>query len=268
MTRETQSQSSDLTNSTNVSRSLYRLSHHLRALLRSLAGENPDADRYNVDPDYDGSNLVDPAELLRLVEALDQKAGYAGTDGREDWAIEREYEITRLERENEELRRLLKIDPENLAASGVVVDPHSLDAERHLTIVNRASGEQWDRRPFRDGDGNGNGNGGQQPQQQQPQLQQQPQSLFQQQQQQGGGVLLQRPMEIPQPGMRIGNMQGRRPGMFGPAQRGGNGGRMAGPPPPPPSQSGMWSNQQPVPAPLPPRTWQPSQGGSGLDLSR
>jgi hypothetical protein len=307
LSRETQNLSSDLTASTNVARSLQRLSRHLRALLRSMAGENPNLDspsQSNIDPDYDGngeSGFIDPAELQLLVDALDERGtgGYAGAERREDWALERECEISRLEKENEELRRLLGIDPESVAASGVNMDLDRVENSGYAMLLSshsrmrsggharhgqgQGSGDGWGVRPYWDGnDGGGGGMSGQQQQQQQQYQQQQQQHQQQQQQQhqhqqqhqqqqhqqqqhQQQGAPLQRAMEL-QPGMRIG-MQGRRPGMFGAGQQRG---AVVATRNIPPGPSTLWSNQLPSPAPPMPdseRPWQ-SQGGSSLDLSR
>ncbi|KAF7337595.1 hypothetical protein MSAN_02232800 [Mycena sanguinolenta] len=141
LTRETQNLSLDLASGTDLARSLQHVSQLLRAMLRSMAGE--DTDLQNPDAEYD-SGFIDPSDLEALVNALDQpgQPGYSGTDGREDWAFERECEISRLEQENAELRRLLGIDPETLAASGVTLD---LEREpgRYATILSsrRRSGE-------------------------------------------------------------------------------------------------------------------------------
>ncbi|KAF8167530.1 hypothetical protein B0H34DRAFT_682238 [Crassisporium funariophilum] len=259
LARESQNLSSDLTMNTNMSQSLQRLSHYLRGLLKTMAGENCDS-YYNVDPDYDGSGfgLVDVEELRGLLEALDERGagGYAGLDGREDWASEREYEIARLERENEELRRMLGIDEANMSARGVVLDQDRGDSGRYSTFLSSASRRQpsnesynmrpsyWDTNP-------------------QPQQPQQPQPP--------SAGSLQRAMEM-QPGMRAGP-QGRRTGIFGAGQqRGGFGagrgmvvgvGGGAG-------VSLVWNNQPASPAPPPQnadRPWQMQGGSSTLDLN-
>lgn len=223
-----------------------------------MAGENPELDM-NLDPDYDGAGsgtFVDPAELHMLIEALDEKGsgGYAGTEGREDWALERECEITRLEQENEELRRLLGVDPDSMAASGVTLDLDRVESGRFSTFLSsssrrtgghsqQGSGDGWQSRPSY-----WDGNGGHQ---------YSPQHAGQH----AGGAPLQRAMEL-QPGMRMG-MQGRRPGIFGAGQQRGGfvGGGRGGPPGNP-----MWSNPQMV-STVVERPWQ-SQGNSALDLSR
>jgi hypothetical protein len=236
--------SSDLSTATNISISLQRLSQHLRGLLRSMAGEEPDH-LDDADMEEDGSGGFDPEEFKSLLEAFER-----GTDddGREDWALERESEISRLERENEELRELLGIDQTTIAENGITVDvgPYPLllpptsrsrSGSGHGSIGMGGS-DGWGGRPqsssFMMGPGPG-GSGGQ-PQQQQAQH------------------ILQRAMDIGQPG----RVQGRRPAMFGSGQRGSGGIGRGG--------ASLWGTPPPAP-PMPERPWQ-AQGGSSLDLSR
>ncbi|KAF8204292.1 hypothetical protein K438DRAFT_1580123 [Mycena galopus ATCC 62051] len=262
LTRETQNLSMDLASGTDLARSLQHVSQLLRGMLRSMAGEDTE-DAADYGGDEHGGGFVDPSDLEALVNALDERGqpGYTGTEGREDWAFERECEIARLEQENAELRRLLGIDPESLAASGVNLD---LEREpgRYASILSarRRSGSghmqqgsgDAPRVSYWETNGNGNGNG-QQQQQQQQQFQQQ-----QQPQQQLGGAPLARAMDL-QPGMRMG--QGtRRPGMFG-AGRGMIPGGL-GPAP----GSSLWSNQPPQPGPD--RPWQSPGGVTSMEFSR
>lgn len=217
-----------------------------------MVGEDPDADLASLETDYDGSatTLVDPSELQSLLDALDGKAGdnYPETSGeRVDWAVEREAEITRLEKENEELRKILGIDPASLTANGIPLEMEYVEAGRYSTFLaaKRMSGHSHQ------GSGDGMGN---------------PNRPFWENnsaQQQGG---LQRPMEL-QPGMRVG-LTTRRPGIFGGGQqRGGAAGGMGrgmGPPPPP---GPLWGNQLgPSPQNVE-RQW-PLQMGPALDISR
>ncbi|KAJ7103139.1 hypothetical protein B0H15DRAFT_811100 [Mycena belliarum] len=270
LTRETQNLSLDLASGTDLARSLQRVSQLLRGMLRSMAGE--DTDLHNPDPDYDGGEsgvgFIDPSDLQALVNTLDEtgQAGYAGTDGREDWAFEREYEIARLEQENAELRRMLGIDPASLAASGVSLD-FEREPGRYASILSarRRSGSGH----MQQGSGDGprmsywDNNGGN-VQHQQQQQQQQHQHYQQQQQQQLSGAPLQRAMDL-QPGMRVG--QGtRRPGMFG-AGRGMVPGAL-GPSPSPPGPGSLWSNQPQSPAPMGERPWQTQGGVTGIEFSR
>ncbi|KAG6851391.1 hypothetical protein H0H93_005789 [Arthromyces matolae] len=227
--RETHSMSSDLLSSTEMAQVLRRLSHHLRGLLHSLAGETPDPS----DPIYDGSmdadfepdTFVDVAELERLLEALDDKGISEG-----EWAVERETEIARLEKENAELRRLLEIDEETMNASGIVLDPIRDDPARFAKFVPRRVQEGGDPR-LRPGQGFW----GEPlpppppppPPLQMP-LQHEPPPIIQGYLQgpgSGGGPTLQRALDL-QPGMRVAMRgQGRRPGIIGRgARRGGFGG--------------------------------------------
>lgn len=98
-----------------VTSSLQRLAESLHALLHSMSGEKlPDYRAYPTDPDQPEEREESQEQLLdRLLE--DQ----------EDWALEREAEIARLEDENEELRRVLGIDKATAETHGwtVGVDP-------------------------------------------------------------------------------------------------------------------------------------------------
>jgi hypothetical protein len=77
--------------STSQSESLARLSRSFRQFMRSVGGE--DADK----------NLPNGANQMEDFEAWSASSGT-------DWALERECELSRLERENEELRRMLGAD--------------------------------------------------------------------------------------------------------------------------------------------------------------
>lgn len=96
-----------LLDSTTLSTLLTRLSVLIRAALRNLNGED--------DP---GFELPQSSDLNKTIEAIansswlgDQGSGggYSGTQGRRDWALEREGEISRLEEENRMLRDMLGI---------------------------------------------------------------------------------------------------------------------------------------------------------------
>jgi len=234
-----------------------------------MAGEDPDdpgliSNFPNQHEDGAEINDNDEPDFQAVIQSLGEEGagGYAGTEGREDWALERECEIARLEKENEELRRLLEIDPSSLETKGIKVDEESISRlGSPLVLRTRRSsisapgsivggmgggtggnsnlgmgmpGESYGQRlgnsAFMIGDGMVNGNG--------------------HQQQLGGNNALQRGMEI-QPAMRL---QQRRPPMFprgGGNIRGGNPG------------SNLWS-QPPL---MSERPWQPSVG-SNLDLIR
>ncbi|KAI0375483.1 hypothetical protein BV20DRAFT_1040855 [Pilatotrama ljubarskyi] len=105
---------SDLSNNTATSLSLHRLAQSLRALLQSLNGEPSDP---HPQPHAQADPSPQPAPSHDSLESLD-----ALLDARDDWAIEREAEISRLERENEELRRALGIDRASAEANGWLED--------------------------------------------------------------------------------------------------------------------------------------------------
>jgi len=134
LSRDTQSLDDGLITNTILSESLQRLAYYLRGLLKSMAGENCE----NLDPDYDGSG-INIEELHTLLETLDERSGYQGVEGSQDWAMERECEILRLEKENEELRRLLGIDDANMAARGVSLDQDRVESGRYSTFLSSSS---------------------------------------------------------------------------------------------------------------------------------
>jgi hypothetical protein len=99
LVREEEAVTQDLATSTAVSQSLARLSHSLRHSLRSLGGEDADGDE-------------EPSE-----GAI--------------WALEREAELARLEKENEMLRRMLGVPvpsrtPEDGDSHGSGMEPRPL----------------------------------------------------------------------------------------------------------------------------------------------
>ncbi|KAG6867311.1 hypothetical protein C0993_004600 [Termitomyces sp. T159_Od127] len=199
--RETQSMSSDLLSSTETAQVLCRLSQHLHGLVRTMAGEAPD------------DAPVSPADLLRLLDSDDAPAP--------DWALERETEIARLEHENAELRRLLHIDEESLAASGVVLDPVRDDPARFARIVPKRAMDGGDPR-VRPGFWDD-------PPPPPPPVQEMPVAQGYLQGPGpglGAGAALQRALDL-QPGMRT-RGQGRRSGIIGRGVRRGGLGAMDG----------------------------------------
>jgi len=230
LSRETASTNTDLSTSAHVSTSIQRLSHFLRLLLRSLSGEESDID-----------DEIDARQLY--VDAL------LDAEGPDDWALERETEITRLTRENEELRRMLGIDAENAHAHGVR-DEDLLDAKLTIASARRpgpgSPHEAWIRSPAQQPLAimSQQQNGGPAQQQQQQQQQQQIQANTQGQ----AGASQASQQQIPlQPGMRAAAGTIRRPSLIG--QRG----RGSGP--------SLWAT--PSDRPL---AWPSSQSNSGLDL--
>ena len=203
----------DLSSNLAIANSLQRLTESLHGLLHSMAGEDPaESHRDN-----------EPMKLEESEELLDRLL-----DNREDWAMERESEIARLEHENEELRKQLGIDKASIEARGWLEDEaRELANSRYVPIHSpRASspGGQGSSRPS-------------------PSV-----SPFVNLPSAGGGPPgQQRPPADPMAGMRA--AQGRRPAMFG--QRGRGGG---------PS---MWEGGSHQVA-APERPW---QAQVGLDLS-
>ncbi|KAF8628270.1 hypothetical protein AX15_004038 [Amanita polypyramis BW_CC] len=276
--RETHAQSFDITSSIQTAQSLHRITFLLRSLLKCLSGEDssqsdslyPDSEHYPHSLEASALPSVDLTELELLVEKIG-----------DDWASQRETEIARLERENEELRKMLKVDPQTMADSGVPFDLEQSDTGR-TSIFGRRPTQQ--RQPslgsFTPSGDSGMkllwGEGGGQQQQGSGQGNLPPQSM---------------PDFQPGPGTRMGS-QVRRPGIIGGGQQrglfvsgglasttgngvGSGGGRTSGftlgmgPPPStgatPPA---LWSNP-PAVSPAPPLVVErPWPAGPGLDLSR
>ncbi|PCH34113.1 hypothetical protein WOLCODRAFT_22464 [Wolfiporia cocos MD-104 SS10] len=191
--RETSLLQAELSNDTAVQQSLERLADNLRALLRTMTGEEPEASSHPQQPAPEQGGTDDSQPAPAPAHASDDSL-LDGLRGREDWALEREAEIARLERENEELRRMLGIDRASAAANGWLQDE-----ARELATLDRRyipAGTGLDAlMNFNTPD---NGNGG---------------SLL-------PGNALQRSSEFQQPGMR--GTQGRRPAMLGQRQGGPN----------------------------------------------
>ncbi|OCH88770.1 hypothetical protein OBBRIDRAFT_65700 [Obba rivulosa] len=127
--QETAVVEADLASNTTTSQSLQRLSESLRALLRSLGGEEPSA---SDDPHTQPEQSADTGEASTR-PSDDALADLLG-DGPGDWALEREIEIARLEAENEELRRMLGIDRASAEANGWLADE-----ARELTLASRTA---------------------------------------------------------------------------------------------------------------------------------
>ncbi|KAG6380829.1 hypothetical protein JVT61DRAFT_5215 [Boletus reticuloceps] len=248
---DSQTQFNDLATETQTAIAMQRLAQNLRALYRSMIGEDSDsADENAEDCEVD---------VQALIETLGENTP---PNFRDDWALERESEITRLEKENEELRKMLGIDLASLAEKGVTLDLDREESERCSTLRIDPTRKRSDSTSSGSRFGAWNLDNEQQQQQQQqqesvawggwesnvapPQAQQAPV---------GNGTPLQRAMDIPN-GSRI--QQPRRPPMFT---------RNAVPAPPVsvgPNRnipSSPWSQQAVLE-----RAW--TQGGSTLDLSR
>ncbi|KAJ7134471.1 hypothetical protein C8R44DRAFT_425496 [Mycena epipterygia] len=113
LARQEDSDSHDLGSSTTVYESLGRISHVLRQLLRAQGGEP-------AEPEPTASPEVDPLAAAKVLPVEDREP-WTTLAAREPWtastvtgadrAMEREIELARLEKENEELRRMLGIAP-------------------------------------------------------------------------------------------------------------------------------------------------------------
>ncbi|KAF5392438.1 hypothetical protein D9757_002237 [Collybiopsis confluens] len=287
LAHQTQDISSDLASTANMTESLQRISRYLRDLLLAMASENIDLDPHLAE--HEG--FVDPAELLALIESSANPGDDSDSDSlhpefeiRPDWAQERENDIARLEKENERLRKVLGIDSDTIAASGVDMEAElqrmnqgrhpelrdrRRDASGHLS-VSGGGGDQWERsfsqmninnQQMYMWDGPKNpGNSSNQPPLP-PQYTQEIPLL--------GGAPLQRSMELATlrtsaqvAGSRIAQRfvqpqsQPNRGSWVSNPGRGG----------PPPSQSStLWTNQQLSPSTQ--VTW-PIQGGNAMDMGR
>ena len=134
MARESSLMQADMSNNTAVAESLTQLAKNLRSLLRSLNGEDPEPS----DQPADQQAGTPPENAAHEDELLD------GLLGRDDWALEREAEIARLNQENEELRKLLGIDRASAEANGWLEDEArelaTLD-RRHAPFMQRSGSE-------------------------------------------------------------------------------------------------------------------------------
>ncbi|KAL1951226.1 hypothetical protein VTO73DRAFT_375 [Trametes versicolor] len=240
--------STDLSHNTTTTLSLHRLAQTLRVLLQSLNGEPSEP---HPPPDEPTSAIAAPSDPLATL-----------LDARDDWALERETEISRLERENEELRRALGIDRASAEANGWLADEaRELTFRRYIPTTypgqyrtGSPAGMQRQGIPAFDGmgmnmnmsmnmmggGGPNQGQGGQGPMQMQQGPGQGP----------GGVPMVMQGPGMGQPGMR--GAQGRRPAMFGRGR--GSGGQ--------PPWEGVTLNGPPQDRP-----WQ-MQGGGGFDLGR
>lgn len=116
-----------------------------------MTGEEPVSETSSSSPaDFatDSSSLpLEIEELRRLMEELQEQANSEFEErGRQDWALQREWEIRRLEDENAVLRKALEIDAENVAERGLAVDAGQIDVHRTMVIANyraQADNSYW-----------------------------------------------------------------------------------------------------------------------------
>jgi hypothetical protein len=123
--------------------SVHRLSRHLQSLLRLMAGEEVEAESSSPPPGFSADLTSLPQEieeLQRLMQALEEQSETGSEEkGRQDWALQREWEIKRLEEENAVLRTALEIDGENMEARGLAVDAGQIDIHRTMVIASHRS---------------------------------------------------------------------------------------------------------------------------------
>lgn len=126
-------------NNADATESLYRLAQHLRSLMRAMNGEDPASlpphPQESSSP-HDPSQAHEPSASSShpSIPSFDEVNSLLST--REEWAIEREAEIARLEHENEELRRMLGIDRASAEANGWLEDEaRELTFRRHFTTA-------------------------------------------------------------------------------------------------------------------------------------
>lgn len=144
LNRESQTLSQDLSLTSSQSDSLARLAHLVRMSLRSLAGEDPESSSSVSSSGYLHPEKESEEERDR-VEGY-REGGYSGTPPPlEDWALEREIEVTRLEKENEELRRLLAIS----------TGEESISLSSSFSLNGGSDGGMWDSVPRMSGSGAG-----------------------------------------------------------------------------------------------------------------
>ncbi|KAJ6512156.1 hypothetical protein C8R47DRAFT_683314 [Mycena vitilis] len=110
LARQEDSDSHDLGSSTMVYESLGRISHVLRQLLRAQGGEPPEPSP-TVTPETDASQPLPVEDREPWTTLAAREPWTAASVTGADHALEREIELARLEKENEELRRMLGIHP-------------------------------------------------------------------------------------------------------------------------------------------------------------
>ncbi|WWC63985.1 uncharacterized protein I303_106591 [Kwoniella dejecticola CBS 10117] len=159
-TLQTAHSSAQLHDSTSLSLLLTRLSTLLRTALRSMGGEDSDADLstlpglLNLINSKEGSEVSSsPKSIISNLKSFPrapnkpvhfpgfipgENGGYNGTEGQSDWALEREMEIQRLEDENKALRELLNISED----TKIPLPQHELTAEDEPKISPTGTGER------------------------------------------------------------------------------------------------------------------------------
>lgn len=118
ITRENASFQSDISSNASVGTSLDRLSQYLRALIKSLAGKEPEPISRDEFPSVSSYPPQPYASIESEAEPSDSELLEELLANQEDWAVDRESEISRLEQENEELRKILGIDQDTAESKG------------------------------------------------------------------------------------------------------------------------------------------------------
>ncbi|KAJ7288456.1 hypothetical protein C8J57DRAFT_1280297, partial [Mycena rebaudengoi] len=127
LARQEDNDSQDLGSSTTVYEALRRISHVLRQLLRVQAGEPPEPEpEPESQPELPVAAKVDLIPEIKAL-AVEDREPWTTLAAREPWtapavtgadaALEREIELARLEKENEELRRMLGVVPPQTSAT-------------------------------------------------------------------------------------------------------------------------------------------------------
>ncbi|TFK94977.1 hypothetical protein K466DRAFT_593075 [Polyporus arcularius HHB13444] len=123
-------------NNADATESLYRLAQHLRSLMHTMNGEDPASQPPQSHDSSSPHDPHDPSPSSAYPSVPTAEELNTLLSSREDWAVEREAEIARLEHENEELRRMLGIDRASAEANGWLEDEaRELTFRRHFTTA-------------------------------------------------------------------------------------------------------------------------------------
>ncbi|KAF7346176.1 hypothetical protein MSAN_01844400 [Mycena sanguinolenta] len=147
LARQEECDSQDLGSSTMVYESLGRISRVLRQLIRVQGGELPEPSPTST-PQADASTSlqVEEREPWTTLAAREPWAMPVVTEA--DRALEREIELARLEKENEELRRMLGIVPPYFARQGGEEMGHNPNDHANYSPLHPGRVQQSQPRPF------------------------------------------------------------------------------------------------------------------------
>ncbi|EEB91349.1 hypothetical protein MPER_10300, partial [Moniliophthora perniciosa FA553] len=108
---EEQNATQELAASTAISESLARISRLLRQCLRAQGGEDTSEEGRQDGPNTDDKGSVED-KIEQVTQSLYEREPWLSRDATlAEWAMDREIELARLEKENEELRRMLGMLP-------------------------------------------------------------------------------------------------------------------------------------------------------------